>query len=110
MEPNESCTRELALPAIRPITRKRRLSVAESPNPRWPCIAMTGPRLHAASDPLPKSFNNDESDVDSWFNANFKALFDVPDPVELTDLDPLAPCEVELFSHYVFPQRKLSLT
>lgn len=110
MEPNESYRRGPTLPEIRSTTRKRRLSVAESPSPRWPRIAVTGPRLHAASDPLPKSFNSDELDVDSWFNVNFKALFDVPDPVELTDLDPLAPCEVELFSHYVFPQRKLSLT
>ncbi|KAI6120599.1 hypothetical protein EDD16DRAFT_1725894 [Pisolithus croceorrhizus] len=59
------------------------------------------PRIHAVSDPLPRS-TSDTSDIDEWFNAHFTSLFEFPPPVS-TELDQTLPWEVELYHDYSIP-------
>ncbi|KAI6095338.1 hypothetical protein F5141DRAFT_1160668 [Pisolithus sp. B1] len=61
------------------------------------------PRIHAVSDPLPRS-TSDSSDIDEWFNAHFPSLFEFPAPVS-TELDQTLPWEVELYHDYSIPLR-----
>lgn len=59
------------------------------------------PRIHAVSDPLPRS-TSDTFDIDEWFNAHFTSLFEFPAPVS-TELDQTLPWEVELYHDYSIP-------
>lgn len=62
-----------------------------------------GPRIHAVSDPLPRS-TLDTSNIDEWFNAHFTSLFEFPPSVS-TELDQTLPWEVELYHDYSIPSR-----
>ncbi|KIJ66276.1 hypothetical protein HYDPIDRAFT_186703 [Hydnomerulius pinastri MD-312] len=86
-------------------SRKRRLSEADASGlPKRPRGSMGVPRLHAVSDPLPRSSVESEYSIDEWFNINFDALFALPPPVDSAEPDHSAPWEVELFSDYCIPQ------
>ncbi|KIJ08122.1 hypothetical protein PAXINDRAFT_102675 [Paxillus involutus ATCC 200175] len=87
------------------VSRRRRLSDADPCGlPKRPRGSITGPRLHAVSDPLPRSQAESEYSVDEWFNTNFDALFALPPPVDAAEPDISAQWEVELFSDYSIPQ------
>lgn len=62
--------------------RKRRISDADTTRlSKHPRDSMSGPRLHAVSDPLPLSTLESEHSIDGWFRTNFDALFALPPPV-----------------------------
>lgn len=85
-------------------TRKRRLSATDrQSHPKRPQGVPNGPRVQAVSDPLPKS-SATESSIDDWLNINFSDIFDVPPPVDVDELEPSAPWQIELFSDYRIPE------
>ena len=89
-------------PDTKALSHKRRLSDADSVGvPKRPCTSIAGPRLHAVSDPLPRSIA--DHSIDDWYNANFNALFDIPPPVDATEPDFSTPWEVEMFRDYNLP-------
>lgn len=95
---------------IFPRSRKRRLSeVNQQTLPKRPRGLPAAPRLQAVSDPLPRSAASDESLVDNWFQTHFTTLFDLPAPVNCSDLDSSAQWEVELFDGYSIPPESNTL-
>ena len=58
------------------------------------------PCLHSVSDPLPLSTLESEHSIDEWFKTNFDALFAIPPPVDVTELDLSTQWDVELFNNY----------
>ncbi|KAG1754861.1 homeodomain protein 1 [Suillus paluster] len=93
----------LSRPSSEP-SRKRRLSDADADahaGPKRPRGLLVGPRVHAVSDPLPRSSAPLESGIDDWFHTNF---FEIPGPVENVGFDQLAPLDIEVFSGYTFPE------
>ncbi|KIO08615.1 hypothetical protein M404DRAFT_997538 [Pisolithus tinctorius Marx 270] len=87
---------------VLPRSRKRRLSEGVRRNiPNRPHGLPVTPRAQVVSDPLPRTISN-ESDIENWFQTNFRTLFDLPAPVECPDLDPSAQWEV-LFGGYSIP-------
>ena len=85
--------------------RKRRLSDADTTRlSKHPRDSMSGPLLHAVSDPLPLSTLESEHSIDEWFRTNFDALFALPPPVDVTEPDHSTPWEIELFQNYVIPE------
>ncbi|KAI6012478.1 hypothetical protein F5J12DRAFT_818242 [Pisolithus orientalis] len=96
-----------------PRSRKRRLSEGAQPNiPKRPHGLPVVPRPQVVSDPLPRTISH-ESDIEDWFQTNFQTLFDLPAPVECSDLDSSTQWEV-LFGGYSIPsasvQSELHLT
>ena len=80
--------------------RKRRLSDVDSHRaPKRPRSVLTGPRVHAVSDPLPRLSVPHEAGIDDWFHTNF---FEIPTPVENVGFDQSTPLDIELFSGYTF--------
>lgn len=87
-------------------SRKRRLSDANAHTvPKRPRGLHVGPRIHAVSDPLPKSFVPLESNVDDWFQTNF---LEIPGPVENVGFDQFAPVDIEVFSGYTFSDSQIN--
>lgn len=85
--------------------RKRRLSDSASQHSLGRPVGINpGPRMHAVSDPLPGLPCNVDLDVDDWFNTTFAGCFDVPPPIDSSNIDPSALLEVELFGDYSIPQ------
>ncbi|KAG1762938.1 homeodomain protein 1 [Suillus occidentalis] len=85
--------------------RKRRLSDADAPAvPKRPRGLHVGPRVHAASDPLPRATVSLESNIDDWFQTNF---FEIPSPVENVGFDQFAPLDIEVFNGYTFPDTQI---
>ncbi|KAF8846028.1 hypothetical protein BDN67DRAFT_1064535 [Paxillus ammoniavirescens] len=103
---NDSPTSVTHIPSQYPTNaRKRRLSDADANSvPKRPRGSTAGPRLHAVSDPLPRSHLESEYSIDEWFNTNFDGLFALPPPVDAAEPDFSAPWEVELFNDYSIPQ------
>ena len=58
------------------------------------------PCLHSVSDPLPFFTLESERSTDEWFKTNFDALFAIPPPVDITELDLSTQWNVELFNNY----------
>ncbi|KAI6153912.1 hypothetical protein BKA82DRAFT_997541 [Pisolithus tinctorius] len=86
-----------------PRSRKRRLSEGAERNvPKRPHGLPVTLRSQAVSDPLPRITISNESDIEDWFQTNFQTLFDLPAPVECSDLDPSTQWEV-LFGGYSIP-------
>ncbi|KIK49417.1 hypothetical protein CY34DRAFT_796820 [Suillus luteus UH-Slu-Lm8-n1] len=100
---------EVQIIAPRPFSgssRKRRLSDADAHAvPKRPRGLLVGPRVHAASDPLPRASVPLESNIDDWFQTNF---FEIPDPVENVGFDQFAPVDIEVFNGYTFPDTQIN--
>jgi C-terminal domain of homeodomain 1/Homeobox KN domain len=76
-------------------TRKRRLSDADAQGPpKRPRSLAVGPRLHAASDPLPMA----NTAVQNWNMSNFEFNFELPSTVTSQPWDPSVPIDVEFFN------------
>jgi hypothetical protein len=87
-------------------SRKRRLSDADAHAvAKRPRGLRVGPRVHAVSDPLPKTTFPLESNLDDWFKTNF---FEIPGPVENVGFDQFAPVDVEVFNEYTFPDTQIN--
>ncbi|KAI6095347.1 hypothetical protein F5141DRAFT_1160682 [Pisolithus sp. B1] len=92
---------------VLPRSRKRRLSAGALRNiPKHPHGLPVTPRPHVVSDPLPRTTISHAGDMEEWFQTNFQTLFDLPAPVECSDLDPSTQWEV-LFGGYAVPSASL---
>lgn len=81
-------------------SRKRRLSDADAyAVAKRPRGLLSGPRVHAVSDPLPRTSVPLESNIDDWFQTNF---FEIPGPVENVGFDQFSPVDIEVFNGYSF--------
>lgn len=104
VEASNSNPLEISPRVIVPRCRKRRLSEVDQQNlPKRPRGLPAAPRLQTVSDPLPRSAAFGESLVDNWFQTHFTTLFDLPAPVNCSDLDSSGQWEVELFNGYSIP-------
>lgn len=87
-------------------SRKRRLSDTDAHVVlKRPGSLYVGPRIHAVSDPIPKSFVPLKSNVDDWFQTNF---FEIPDAVENVGFDQFAPVDIEVFRGYTFTDTQIN--
>ncbi|KAI6120601.1 hypothetical protein EDD16DRAFT_824954 [Pisolithus croceorrhizus] len=94
LEPRARC--------VLPRSRKRRLSEgAQCDVPNHPHRVPVAPRPQVVSDPLPRITISNESDIEDWFQTNFQTLFDLPAPVECSDLDPTLQWEVLFDGHSI---------
>lgn len=98
---------ELRAKCALPRSRKRRLSEGAQRNiPKHPHGVPVAPRSQVVSDPLPKTTIPHADDMEDWFQTNFQTLFDLPAPVECSDLDPSTQWEV-LLGGYAVPSAPL---
>ncbi|KAI6008539.1 hypothetical protein BKA83DRAFT_4437678 [Pisolithus microcarpus] len=98
---------ELRTKCALPRSRKRRLSEGAQCNiPNLPHGLPITPRPQVVSDPLPRTTILDAGDMEDWLQTNFQTLFDLPAPVECSDLDPSTQWEV-LFGGYAVPSASL---
>ncbi|KAG1885470.1 homeodomain protein 1 [Suillus subluteus] len=87
-------------------SRKRRVSDADANAvPKRPRGLLTGPRVHAVSDPLSRASLPLESNIDDWFQTNF---FEIPGPVENVGFNQFAPVDIEVFSGYTLPDMQIN--
>ncbi|KAI6109345.1 hypothetical protein EV401DRAFT_364642 [Pisolithus croceorrhizus] len=94
---------ELRTKYVPPRSRKRRLSEGAPRNiPKSLHGLPVTPRLQVVSDPLPRTTISHAGNMEDWFQMNFQTLFDLPAPVECSDLDPSTQWEV-LFGGYAVP-------